>query len=568
MMRCAVNTLCEPSPIIGRWRNNAGTPTPEINPLLIVADWWCHGDNVPNHDDLGRLFGGNEMLLSLSASPPAQNFGGKFGTCNAFIAASEQYFFRADEAALRVPATGDLTFAAWVYPTSATSGIILAKNDEASSALEYSLTLVWPSGRYNFTLEADGYRYQVVTTGSVALNTWHLVICWLDRTRRECGIMVNATAPRFDSNPGPGVGTVGASFTIGAREVAASPFYFDGRLEQVCRWNRLLNPAERAALFTTSLTDLQGVTFFAASDDPPDDYPLPSVVPDAPSGLALSIDLHTVTLEWINNAVNALGIEIWRKVRDGDYALAYTANAYLESTWTDTESDTDTDWYTYKIRAVNYAGASDYSDEATTSSGSTTLTDDFNRANGSLGADWTEEIGNFGVVSNQAWALDESFSRNTAVHVTPLDGVDHYVRIRAHISASAYPGVVFRYVDDASGHYVVDWDEDQIYWSYYPDIGGAARNIINGAAIAFTSGNYVGITVIGTGAATRVRIWLDTTAAAPDAGGTTWDSAAPDINQLVDGGPYADAGTMVGISQWWNTPSGNAQIDDFSAGTF
>lgn len=197
------------------------------------------------------------------------------------------------------------------------------------------------------------------------------------------------------------------------------------------------------------------------------------------------------------------------------------------------------------------------------------ISDDFNRSDsGSLGANWTDETGGFSIASNVAQAELESFSRNTSVHVTSLGNVGHYVRIKANITSSAFPGVVFRYSDSSSAHYVVDWSTTQIWWSYYPDISGAARNIINAQAITFTSGNHLGVTVIGTGSATRVRIWLNTTATAPDAGGTTWDSASPDINQLVDGGPYADSGTKAGIAQWWNTPSGTATIDNFSAGTF
>lgn len=209
--------------------------------------------------------------------------------------------------------------------------------------------------------------------------------------------------------------------------------------------------------------------------------------------------------------------------------------------------------------AATFAGASAPS----------SISDDFNRSDsGSLGANWTDETGGFSIASNQAQAELESFTRNTSVHVTGAGNVGHYVRIKATISSSAFPGVVFRYTDSSSAHYVVDWSTTQIWWSYYPDISGTARNIINGQAITFTSGNHLGVTVIGTGAATRVRIWLNTTASAPDAGGTTWDSAAPDINQLVDAGPYADTGTKVGIAQWWNTPSGTATIDNFSAGTF
>jgi hypothetical protein len=205
--------------------------------------------------------------------------------------------------------------------------------------------------------------------------------------------------------------------------------------------------------------------------------------------------------------------------------------------------------------------------------GGATITDNFERASANtLGANWTDEAGGFEIINNaDARGESQSFAKNLAVHVTPTTTADQYVRIRVAITGSAFPGVVFRYSDTSSGHYVCDWDVDSFWWSFYENITDAAtdpgsRNIIDNQTISFSSGNAVGITCIGTGASTTLRVWFNTTATAPDAGGTTWDSAAPDINQLIDAGTAADTGLEVGIVMFWNSPSGTSEIQEFSAG--
>lgn len=123
------------------------------------------------------------------------------------------------------------------------------------------------------------------------------------------------------------------------------------------------------------------LTFFCATGSPPPGYAAPSVVPDAPT-LFVSLPSASIVVEWLNNAVNALAIEIWRSVTDvGDplnpqpFELVYTANAYREITWTDPSTYTSSNLYAYKARAVNYAGASAFTAEVNLD-GSGLLTED------------------------------------------------------------------------------------------------------------------------------------------------------------------------------------------------
>lgn len=203
-----------------------------------------------------------------------------------------------------------------------------------------------------------------------------------------------------------------------------------------------------------------------------------------------------------------------------------------------------------------------------------TLSDDFERASANnLGANWTDVAGGFEIVNNSdARGETLEFGKNLAIHVTPTNTVNQYVRLQAHTVNNAFPGVAFRYVDTSSPHYLVDWDTNDLYWTYYPDVASnsgdpGTRNIINGGGnISFTSGNAMGLTIKGTGAATRLRVWYNVTALAPDIGGETWDGNAPDINQLIDGGNTADTGKGIGICSFWATASGETTIERWDAG--
>jgi hypothetical protein len=484
-------------------------------------------------------------------------------------ASTTDYFSHDDHADLRLTTGQSFTFVAWVYATTFGAGPVAILN----KGLEYALNISNEAATFRQVVfqfsTPDGKFFQVFSPSSFPSNQWVMLRGYYDATRQIAGLAVGAGAPSEVSFSSIAPPATDQDFLIGAFPSGGGGTYWRGRIDEVTRWDRLLTPDEVEWLLQNDLWNGAILYFKAASGNPIEDETPETDPGDIPTALHVEIDdENEVDLAWCINAIGPGNWhEVFRSVDGGAFAKLGNASPG-ESTFHDGTADTTLHEYTYKVRARNKNGSSDFSDAVATEEESTVLADDFNRANGSLGAEWTEEIGNFGVVSNQAWALDEGFSRNTAVHVTPLDGVDQSVRIKATIVASAFPGVVFRYTDDASGHYVVDWSGASLWWSYYPDIAGTARNIINSASITFTSGDYLGITVIGTGAATRVRIWLDTTAAAPDAGGETWDGLAPDINQLVDGGPYADTGTKVGITQWWNSPSGNAQIDDFAAGTF
>jgi hypothetical protein len=208
---------------------------------------------------------------------------------------------------------------------------------------------------------------------------------------------------------------------------------------------------------------------------------------------------------------------------------------------------------------------------ATAASVSAPILDSFDRANGALGSNWSNVVNSHTIVSNAARSTATSFAKNLSVWVasqTPT--LSQWLKLQ-HVSGgdtSPFLGFAFRYVDANSPHYLIDWNGGQLFWGYYLDAASSAsRNIINGSTALdpVANNDFVSMTIIGTGAATRLRVWKNPTGDAPDAGGTTWGSASPLINQLIDVGGSADVGLGVGICTFQNAQ--NASIGHFSAGS-
>ncbi|SMP61713.1 fibronectin type III domain-containing protein [Anoxynatronum buryatiense] len=89
-----------------------------------------------------------------------------------------------------------------------------------------------------------------------------------------------------------------------------------------------------------------------------------SVIPAKPTNLSVSpMSNNQVTLTWKDNATNETGFKIERKTGNGSFSEIATVAANVV-TFTNTGLSNNTA-YTYRVRAYNAAGNSDYSNEAT-----------------------------------------------------------------------------------------------------------------------------------------------------------------------------------------------------------
>lgn len=141
------------------------------------------------------------------------------------------------------------------------------------------------------------------------------------------------------------------------------------------------------------------------------------------------------------------------------------------------------------------------------------FSDDFNRSDSTdLGANWTEEISNFSIVSNELRVADGGIRWNTAT-----DDVDQYcsVEYRA-FSNDGWFGCAFRF--NATGDFYAVWGMNEggtghafLQWSRVEDTGAPAQTNIQNCELttggAFSAGNVFGAEIEGTGTDTVVRVW-------------------------------------------------------------
>ncbi len=108
----------------------------------------------------------------------------------------------------------------------------------------------------------------------------------------------------------------------------------------------------------------------------------------------------------------------------------------------------------------------------------TSVSDNFNRDNGEIGADWTEDRGDIDIVSNQAVVqASPSTVRYTA---TALDGADHYVQADCiNLLATAKQGIHARQETSTITLYEGNFYDDNAADGYrlYKRIDGAQTTL-------------------------------------------------------------------------------------------
>ncbi len=185
---------------------------------------------------------------------------GIIGNARDFEADNSEFFNIADNADLSVDNTsnGDIGFTiqAWVKLESqpGTLPIVGKFDDNFSPGREY--LLYWNSGtnRFTFGVTFDGGEgFQQVsadTFGNISTGVWYLIHAWYDPLDSRLHICVNAGL----DDSGLFVSTnvidppTAAPFTIGSYD---STTYFDGLIDEVGFWKRVLTSQERTDLYNS-----------------------------------------------------------------------------------------------------------------------------------------------------------------------------------------------------------------------------------------------------------------------------------------------------------------------------
>jgi hypothetical protein len=175
---------------------------------------------------------------------------GKINSAADFASASSEYLSHVDNSDL---STGDIDFtiAAWVYLADlSTFRIIVSKDDEASGSREYFLEFNGSTFAFNLFKATDS---QITATWSStpSATTWYYVVGWHDAAANEMYIQVNNGTPDGIATGGSLQASGNAQFMIGAREYSGFPSYWNGRIDEVGFWKRVLTSGERTDLYNS-----------------------------------------------------------------------------------------------------------------------------------------------------------------------------------------------------------------------------------------------------------------------------------------------------------------------------
>lgn len=173
---------------------------------------------------------------------------GKVGTGATFTAANSEFLSHTSNSDLQ---TGDVdwTISLWFKATStAALQSVLSKHNETSGNAEYSILITTDPVVRVYTFRATDSQAIINSSVTLSNGTWYHVVTSHDATADTISVWVNLTAD--SAGTGGALQAAGtAPFYIGGRAYAASLLPFDGMIDQVGLWKRVLTSQERTDLY-------------------------------------------------------------------------------------------------------------------------------------------------------------------------------------------------------------------------------------------------------------------------------------------------------------------------------
>ena len=188
---------------------------------------------------------------------------GKVGNCAQLTLANSEYLSVADNSSLSVTSTDSWTFCAWVYADSLPTFMMVAsKSGSSSSNIAWDLFYYNDGSVWTFAVSTDAgasYTNNVQVSQSISTATWYFVVWWFDFATSTIKLQVNDGTPGSASSTAPADSS--SDLRIGARYSTAELFW-NGRIDQVGFWKRILDSTERSTLYNSgngvSYADISG----------------------------------------------------------------------------------------------------------------------------------------------------------------------------------------------------------------------------------------------------------------------------------------------------------------------
>ena len=175
---------------------------------------------------------------------------GKLGNAAQFTSANLEHLGLADNTDI---STGDIDFtlAAWVYLDTTPAQAEIASKGGAVD-IDWYLDYILASDRFRFYVEGGSAASVLANSfGAPSTATWYYVIAWHDATANTINIQVNNGTVDSTSHSG-GVKDTADDFAIG-RAGSFVGGYFNGRIDAVGFWKRVLTSTERSTLYNSGI---------------------------------------------------------------------------------------------------------------------------------------------------------------------------------------------------------------------------------------------------------------------------------------------------------------------------
>lgn len=186
---------------------------------------------------------------ALADNNTVTNAAGKVGNAASFAAASSEYLSIADNASFTVTS---FTWLLWIYTgTLDTTFRFAVTKDTGGANREYGVGKDDSKRAYAFCFNQAGSVVERRSTPALSDNTWYLLEIYYDSVAQLFGLRINdgavavqvpvaLTAPIRDTSAALNIGRLGSGSG-----------YWNGLVDQVGMWSRVLTTAERTWLYNS-----------------------------------------------------------------------------------------------------------------------------------------------------------------------------------------------------------------------------------------------------------------------------------------------------------------------------
>jgi RHS repeat-associated protein len=224
-----------------------------FNPGLgNLVSWWTMNETSGQRND-------SHSNNHLSVTGTVTSATGRPTSTNAasFSSSPTGILTRADNAQI---STGDIDFtlSANFYATSVSGVTVLVNKGSSTDPNQRDYALIQSNNTLLFRV-GNGSTNASVTSATFTANTWHTVVAWHDSVNNTINIQIDNGTPTTASYSG---GAMDTTYPLSIGGHANSTYVFNGRIDEVSLYKRVLNANERTWLYNAgagrTYTDLSG----------------------------------------------------------------------------------------------------------------------------------------------------------------------------------------------------------------------------------------------------------------------------------------------------------------------